>query len=370
MGLLRACTVALVAAAFAVGPSVAQALPSGFWGVAPQATPTLEQLQRLRRGGVDTLRIPVVWPIVQPARNGVMNWSAIDAQVESASRAGIEVFPFLVGAPTWAVPLVPVPGGGGSKASRNLPVNGVAGRGWSSFVSAAASRYGPGGSFWIERPTVPQYPIRAWQIWNEQNFEYFVARPNPAEYGRLVKRSASAIKAVDPGAQVILGGLFARPKEAEYKRKPPIAYFATDFLDQMYERTPGIGSKFQGVALHPYTTSFRRLTPYIEELRDVLKENHDVGKKLWITELGWSSKPPSLTNSFAKGRQGQATQLKGAFRLLRGKQRKWRIQQVDWFSIDDQLGSCNFCDGSGLFAKGFKPKPAWYAFTRFAGGRP
>jgi polysaccharide biosynthesis protein PslG len=370
MGLLRACTVALVAVAFAAGASVAQALPANFWGVAPQATPTLAQLQRLHRGGVDSLRIPVVWPVVQPTRNGVIDWSSIDAQVESASRAGIEVLPFLVGAPTWAVPLVPVPGGHGSKASRNLPVSGAAGQGWSSFVSAAVSRYSQGGSFWRERPTVPPHPIRAWQIWNEENFEYFVARPNPAEYGRLVKRSASAIKAVDPGAQVILGGLFARPKEAEYTRKPPIAYFATDFLDQMYERTPGIGSKFQGVALHPYTTSFTRLAPYIEELRDVLEENHDAGKKLWITELGWSSKPPSLTNSFAKGRQGQATQLKGAFKLLRNKQRKWRIQQVDWFSIDDQLGACNFCDGSGLFAKGFLPKPAWFAFARFAGGRP
>jgi hypothetical protein len=369
-GFLRACALALALVAFGASASVAQALPRGFWGVAPQANPTLEQLQRLHRGGVDSLRIPVVWSIVQPTRRSALNWSSIDQQVENASRAGIEVLPFLVGAPTWAVPLVPVPGGHGSKASRNLPVSGAAGSGWSSFVAGAVARYGPGGSFWAEHPTVPPHPIRNWQIWNEPNFEYFVARPNPAEYGRLVKRSAIAIKAVDPAAKVILAGLFARPKEAEFKRKRPIAYFATDFLDQMYERTPGIGSKFQGVALHPYTTTFTRLTPYIEELRDVLKKNHDAAKKLWITELGWSSKPPALNNSFAKGKQGQATQLKGAFKLLRNKQRKWRIQQVDWFSIDDQAGSCNFCDGSGLFAKGFVPKPSWYAFVRFAGGRP
>jgi hypothetical protein len=102
----------------------------------------------------------------------------------------------------------------------------------------------------------------------------------------------------------------------------------------------------------------------------VLKANHDAAKGLWITELGWSSKHPSLTNSFAKGLQGQATQLRGAFRLLRSNRTKWHVQQVDWFSVDDQLASCNFCDGSGLFAKGFKPKPAWYAFAQLAGGRP
>ena len=336
----------------------------------PQAPPNFEQLQRLKRGGVNSIRIPVVWPAVQQVKNGPINWSGVDAQVENASHAGISVLPFLSGVPTWAVPSIRVPGTGGIKAPRNLPASGAAGAGWSSFVAAAVARYRPGGSFWSEHPTVPPRPIRVWQIWNEENFEYFVARPNPAEYGKLVKLSFSTIKAADPGAKIVLGGLFARPREAEFKRKPPLAYFATDFLDQMYERTPGIKSKFQGVALHPYTSTFRRLTPYIEELRTVLKANHDAGKGLWITELGWSSQPPSFQNSFAKGRQGQATQLKGAFRLLRANQRKWHLQQIDWFSVDDQLGSCNFCDGSGLFAKDFVPKPAWYAFTNFAGGQP
>jgi hypothetical protein len=366
--LLCACTALVL---FATSPSVAEALPKSFWGVVPQAFPTPEQLQRLQRGGVRSVRIPVVWPAIQSTRNGVMNWSGIDAQVENASNAGLTVLPFLAGAPSWAVPMVPVPGvGHGIKASRNLPVSGAAAGGWSSFVSGAVARYGPGGVFWAEHPAVPPRPIRAWQIWNEENFEYFVTRPNPAEYGKLVKLSYGAIKGVDPGAKIILGGLFARPREAEFKRKPPLAYFATDFLDQMYERTPGIKSKFQGVALHPYTSTYKRLTLYIEELRTVLKANHDAGKGLWITELGWSSKPPSPTNSFAKGLRGQATQLKGAFSLLRSNQRKWHLQQVDWFSVDDQTGSCNFCDGSGLFGAGFVPKPAWYAFTHFAGGRP
>ena len=169
---------------------------------------------------------------------------------------------------------------------------------------------------------------------------------------------------------MILGGLFARPREAEFKRKPPLAYFATDFLEQMYKKTPGIRSKFQGVALHPYTSNFKRLTPYIEDVRTVLKANHDAGKGLWITELGWSSQRPAPNNSFAKGRQGQATQLKGAFNLLRNNRSKWHLQQVDWFSVDDQRGACNFCDGSGLFGEGFVPKPAWFAFTHFTGGRP
>jgi polysaccharide biosynthesis protein PslG len=361
----------LVAGALAAVAPAAQAVPGKFWGVIPQATPSFEQLERLKRGGVDSIRVSLGWSAVQPLRDGPFDWSEPDRAIERAVMAGIEVVPTLGGPPSWAVPVVPVRGSGGSvRAPRNLPVKGAAAAGWSSFAAAAAAHYGPGGSFWAEHPGLPPRPFHTWQIWNEQNFLYFVARPNPGEYGKLVKLSYNAIAGVDPAAKILLGGMFARPAEAELERRPPLAYFATDFLDRMYERTPGIRSKFQGVALHPYTGSYKRLLPYIEEFRTVLKANHDGGKSLWITELGWSSQRPSRRNSLAKGRQGQAKQLRGAFAVLRDNQRRWHLQRVYWFSIDDQPETCNFCDGSGLFAEGFVPKPAWFAFAAFAGGRP
>lgn len=346
--------------------TAAEALPSGFWGVVPQATPTLEQFQRLKRGGVESIRIPIAWNAVQPTQGAALVWSGVDAEVRSASVAGLNVLPFLNGAPKWAVPVDPH-----YKSPKTLPVQtGSQITGWKSFVTQAVQRYGPDGAFWAENPTVPPHPIRTWQVWNEENFEYFVARPNPAQYGKLVKLSSTAIRAVDPGAKVILGGMFAQPREAQLKRRPPLAYFAADFLDHMYADTPGIKSAFQGVALHPYTSTYTRLTPYIEEFRAVLKENHDASKSLWITELGWSSQHPTAGNSFAKGPSGQAQQLKGAFGLLRAKQSKWRLAGAYWFSVDDETGVCNFCDGSGLFGQGFVPKPAWYAYTHFTGGHP
>jgi hypothetical protein len=354
------------------GASAAMALPGNFWGVDPQATPTLEQLERLRRGGVDSIRIPVGWPNVQSEPGAAYEWSGTDSLVENAARAGIEVLPFLSGAPGWAVPSAWVPGSHRTvTAPRSLPVRGAAATAWSSFVSAAVARYGPGGSFWSERPGLAPRPVRTWQIWNEENFKYFIVRPNPAEYGKLVKLSSGAVRSVDPRAKVLLGGLFARPREATYRAKPRQAYFATDFLDQLYRRTPGIRSKFDGVALHPYSTSYRLLTSDIEEFRRVLERHRDAGKGLWITELGWSSGRPSKANgfnAFEKGRKGQAAQLKGAFGLLKRHQAKWRVRQVFWFSVDDQPGACNFCDGSGLFGPGFAAKPSWFAYVRFAGG--
>jgi hypothetical protein len=365
---VRAFAVTLALAAMGAGASAssAGAVPATFWGVVPQAGPSSEQVLRLKRGGVDSIRVPIVWSAVQPVRGGPFNWTGVDGLMTSASNAGVEVLPFLTGAPKWAVPVNRRYG-----SPENLPVRtAVQKSGWTTFVTEAVRRYGPNGTFWTENPILPQRPIRTWQIWNEPNFMYFVARPNPVEYGKLVNLSFAAIRGVDPSAKLILGGLFSRPSEATLSRKPPLAYFAAEFLERLYDSTPGIKTKFQGVALHPYTATFKRLEPYIEEVRDVLKQNGDAGKGLWLTELGWSSQAPTKKNSFAKGPGGQASQLKGAFRLIEAKRNKWHIQRVYWFSVDDQPGSCNFCGGSGLFARGFKPKPAWRAYVGFAGGTP
>jgi hypothetical protein len=361
--------VAIFVLGLAAAPT-AIAVPADFWGVSPQNPPTVEQFQRLRAGGVDSVRIPISWAATQPFSGAEANFSASDTLVAGAAAAGINVLPFVYDAPSWAVPRARVPGSS-AKAPKTVPVKTSAQRtAWSNFLKLVVARYGPGGSFWVANPTLPASPIRTWQIWNEENFKYFVVRPNPADYGKLVSISYAAIKSVDQGAKLILGGMFARPGEAKFKVKPPQAYYASDFLDQLYSSTPGIRSKFSGVALHPYTANYQQLTPDVEEFLSVLKTNHDAGKKLWITEIGWSSEPKSRGDSFAKGPKGQATQLNGAFKLFKAKAAKWKLQRIYWFSIDDQPGICNFCGGSGLFAKGFLPKKSWYAYVKFAGGRP
>ncbi len=372
MGQVRAWVAASAIAVTSIAIAVpsASALPADFWGVSPQAAPTVEQFQRLHKGGVDSVRIPILWSSVQPTSAAESNFSSVDTLISGAAAAGLNVLPFVYGAPAWAVAPGRVPGSS-AKAPRSLPVKTGAQRtAWSNFLQRVVGRYGPGGSFWASNPGLPERPLRTWQIWNEENFKYFVARPSPADYGKLVNLSYGAIKSVDPGAKLILGGMFARPKEAQFKRKPAQAYFATDFLDKFYRSTPGIKRKFSGVALHPYTTDYRQLTPDIEEFRAVLTENHDAGKSLWITEIGWSSEPKSAGDSFAKGTAGQAAQLKGAFKLFKQKQAKWKLQRIFWFSVDDQADSCNFCGGAGLFGSGFVPKKSWFEYVKFAGGQP
>src|SRR5262249_9850595 len=146
----------------------AMALPHDFWGVVPQAPPTPEQSQRLARGGVEGIRLPIAWSAVQPVARGAFNWSGVDAEINGASAANLDVLPFLAGAPKWAVPFNRHYG-----SPESLPVQNVQQvSGWQNFVTQAVHRYGPSGTFWAENPSLPPRPIRTWQIWNEENFEY------------------------------------------------------------------------------------------------------------------------------------------------------------------------------------------------------
>lgn len=378
----RALTAALaIVVAFGAFAASAAALPAKFFGVVPQSVLTLEQFKTLETGGVQTMRVPIEWPAVQPLRNGQYEWATFEPLIERASQTGIELLPFMIGAPTWAVPNATIPGTGGAKTTAHLPATGAAATAWANFLKAAVARYGPGGQYWQENPLLPEVPITNWQIWNEPNFKYFVAKPNPTEYGKLVKISSTAIHSVNPSARVILAGMFAKPNGARHRAaKNPkkvvdgtsVNWFAAYFLEQMYKTNPGIKSSFGGVALHPYVGRYPALTGEIEEFRKVMTAAGDGNKGLWITELGWSSEPPQPggENVFAVGAAGQARELKGAFTLLKQDQVKFKLQRVYWFSVDDAAETCNFCNGSGLFKKGFVPKKSWTEFVKFTGGTP
>ncbi len=170
---------------------------------------------------------PIAWDSVEPEKGGALNWSSVDPLVAGAATAGIDVLPFIYGAPSWVVANVPVPGSGGSvKAPKFLPVKTGAQRSaWSAFLAQAVARYGSNGSFWAENPAVPKRPIRIWQIWNEANFKYFVVRPNPADFGKLVNISYAALRRADPRAKIVLSGLFSRAERGDLQEQAPAGLF-------------------------------------------------------------------------------------------------------------------------------------------------
>lgn len=340
-------------------PAGAQALPRGFFGIAPQTGLTRKDTSRMRAGGVETIRTPVAWSAVQPSARGGYDWRGIDATVGLAARDHLEVLPILYSTPHWVL-----------GDTRRLPVDGRRQRrAWSDFVEAAVERYGRRGVFWSEhgpgsKEPLPARPIRAWQIWNEENFFYFARPASPTRYARLLALSARAVRHADPRGEIILGGLFGDPKG-----RPPRAMSAVDFLDRLY-RVRGIKANFDGVALHPYAADVVDLRGLVEAVRQTMVRHRDRRAGLYLTELGWGSQNDPGVVAYEVGLHGQARELRGAYRYLLSNQHRLNLRQVDWFSWKDAPG-CSFCDSAGLFRHGarFRPKPAWHAFVAIAHGR-
>lgn len=342
---------------YLLSPAVAQAAPRGFFGIVPQTTLTGEDTARMRSGGVETIRVPIAWSSIQSSPNGGYEWSGVDQIVALAARDRLEVLPFFLSTPRWL-----------SRDHRRLPVDNARQRqAWAAFIGAAVERYGRGGQFWDEHgpgslTPLPAVPIRAWQIWNEENFFYFTRPASPGRYARLLKITRPAVKQADPRADIVIGGLFGNPKQ-----NPPNGMDAVDFLDRLY-RVRGIKATFDAVALHPYAADTLELRFLVEQVRGTMVRHRDSRAGLYLTEVGWGSQFNPRVVAFEVGLRGQARELRSAYSYLVPNRRRLGLRQVDWFTWKDISGSCSFCDSSGLFRRGgkFRPKPAWHAFVRFA----
>jgi len=359
--LLAAALTAVVVPAATNGASTH--LPKGFFGVAPQGELTPEDARYMKAGGIESVRYTLIWPAIQPKENGGYDWTYFDKIVEVATRAGLRVLPVINSTPSWL-----------TAKSTTLPVNSARQRAeWTAFLEAAVRRYGPGGEFWDEHahegvdyePAIAKpLPIREWQIWNEANFFYFTYPVSPSAYAKLVTISSRAIKRVNPSAKVILAGLFGEPTAKGARGMP-----AATFLERLYA-VPGLKSRFDGVALHPYAVDSETLEELTEGFHEVSVENHD-RVPLYITEMGWGSQNDFNQVAFEQGIQGQVRQLRGAYDFLIANQRRLDLKQVDWFSWKDLRGTCSFCDSVGFFREGkrYRPKPAWKAFVALTGGK-
>jgi hypothetical protein len=343
-----AVVVALLAL-LAAAQTAAARVPPGFIGISPQSAPSDSDYGLMEEAGVKSLRLPLYWAQVEPFSPVVAqpDWSSFDLGVEIAARHGMTVMPFVSASPAWIAP-----------EPRLEPTRGWQRHAWASFLRDAVRRYGAGGSFWRDNPELPYLPIRAWEIWNEENIVTF-GNADPPGFAPLLRTSGRVIHAADRGAKVILGGLYGRPLQV------PPNVGSGDFLSRIY-RARRVKKYFDGVALHPYVANALAMRGQIRNLRRVMRVHHDAATPIYITELGWGSN--SFQTRWERGLWGQARELDRAFGLLESHRRSWRIGGVWWFSWADAYGGCQFCDSAGLLTENREAKPSWYRFNAWTGG--
>ena len=349
---MRFVAVAAALVLLALPQGAAARVPPSFIGISPEGIPNESDYRLMEEAGLRSLRLPLFWPQVEPVSPFLErpNWSGFDLGVGLAARHRMRVLPVVSASPPWVAP----------EARLEPTARDWQRRVWASFLRRAVRRYGRGGFFWRDNPDLPYLPVRAWEIWNEENIVTF-GRADPELFAPLIRVSGRVIHRADRGAKVIVGGLFGRPLQV-----PPNVTSGA-FLSRLY-RARRVKKWFDGVALHPYVADAAAMRGQIRNLRRVMRVHHDAGTPLYLTELGWGS--DSFQTRWERGLRGQARELNRAFSMLARNRRSWRIGGVWWFSWADIDGGCQFCDSTGLLTESREAKPSWYRFISWTGGDP
>lgn len=190
-----------------------------------------------------------------------------------------------------------------------------------------------------------RYPqIQAWEVWNEPNTSFFWRPAVDADaYTALLKKTYAAVKAANPNAKVILGGLSPG-------NSAPDSILAADFLEQVYRW--GGGASFDAVAFHAYGEGPLGdwLASELGEIRYVMDTHGDIRKRVWITEMGcYTDGPGSVSESW------QAEYLLQARSFLAQVP---YVERLYWYTLRDANNSANPESNYGLFRADGTPKPA------------
>jgi hypothetical protein len=274
-------------------------------------------------------RLSIQWKAWEPTQGNFASWelARTDRAIRLAKQAGIHVLLDVLNAPAWASPT-------NSSGLGNVPRDpAVFGR----FISLVAARY--------------RGLVDAYEIWNEPDISAFWnGGPNPYAYTALLKAGYAAVKAEDPRALVVSGGL-----SWDYDK----------FLSAMY--AAGAKGSFDVLALHPYAT--RSLSAWVSSIRLARRTELANGdtRPIWLTEFGFNTSvdPSAWQRGVTEAQQAQL--VTDAYRLLEGESYVqvafYYSLRNNWWSHDDPR-SMDAC--FGLLRTDFSPKPAYAAFRTYA----
>lgn len=240
----------------------------------------LTQLETLKAAGVTWIRSDFPWEQIG-ATGPTENWTLTDQLMTSAAKVGIHVLAIVDYSAPWASS---DPSGQGNKF---YAPNQAA---FAKYAADIAARYGPGGTFWAQNPSLPQVPLGAEELWNEPfGWWFWAPNPSPATYGKLAYAAAVAIHDVDPTMTVLASGDLLGFNANNT---------AFPWLADLLKDEPQLASVINGWSVHPYpapatdspmddtapTWAFDRV-----ELEHDLLVAHNAAKPIWITEFGWST---------------------------------------------------------------------------------
>jgi len=252
-------------------------------------------LTRVVEGGFTWVRQPFYWSQVEP-EPGRFDWTVSDRLVAAVARhPQLRLVAVLEDDP-------PVPPADPDR--------------FAAFAAAFAARYG-------ER-------VDYYQIWDEPNLaQHWGGDPvSPPAYADLLARTATAVRAADPDARLLLAGL------APTIETGPQNLSDARYLDQLYRA--GAAPYFDIVCGKPYgfetgpgdrrapedgtVLNFSRLIL----LREVTLAHDDADTAVWASHWGWNALPPDWTGARSVwGQVSEATQVDYTVAALERARAEW-----------------------------------------------
>ena len=337
------------ATASASAPPLRGAATHPLWGGSTEEQ-FVAELDRLVDAGANVVRIDIGWSTLeQDAKGQRAEWyvKKADTFFAHARARGLRPIVTFWSTPCWA-----------SSAPDGLK-DGCQGAWWDRDVDA----YPPSdpddladAAAWVADRWGQD--MAAIEIWNEPNYDYFFRSSTPAaDYAPLLKSAYTAVKAVRPGLPVL---------------GPAMVMSDGNFLEALYDE--GIAGHFDGLSLRPFNQgrdpydssmpSSGRAYSYVlgvPWIREIMEAHGDGSKRMWFTELGWSSCAPGGISIWCVTEETQARYIADAFRIIRDR---WDfVEAVSVYNLRNKGTNPDDRETQmGMLHRDFSPKPAYNAF--------
>lgn len=299
--------------------------------------------------GIGLLREHIYWDQIERSP-GAFDFTKLDALVARASSRGMTVLPILTSTP----------------AFYSTRPAGVTTDGWPptnpasiyAFSYQLTKRYGARGTYWgcllpglfCQRT---YRPITAWEVWNEPDTTaWWRTGPDPAAYLPLLRNAYQGLRAGDPAAEVVLGGLSFR------------ALTAGGFLERLYDL--GAAPYFDTLALHPYAANVSGVVAYLQRALVIAVSKNDANVQLRATEFGFAT---GGTSAWTTTVPCQAALIAATTRELYARRTELRLRSIIQLQWRDRVATPDsWPNHAGLLFADGTAKPALAAFTRAVHG--
>ena len=319
--------------------------------------------------GVRWTREELPWDLIEP-RNGTFS-TVYDANLRLAAEKRFGIIGMLATTPAWARD----PSCASSYWCPPADVNEFA-----QFAAWMVERYDGDGV--DDAPGSPR--IAYWQIWNEPNDTALWpdiaggADARKLRYGQMLVAAYQAIKATDPTAKVLIGGVYIYDGSCAGGVCDGLNFL--NAAGGVFPQVPAARQAFDIFAIHPYIPTRRPDEPEIPQIITVegrirntrnWLDDPAIGRAdapIWVDELGWCTATGTCPGGVQVSESQQANYLVRSMVIAQQS----GVQHLSWFQFQDAFNNPAREWGNAAIVRqisggSYLVKPAYSAYAVLSG---